>query len=250
MSGHKRLYRKIFDEITYLIHSGEFTPGSRLPTERELAERFHVSRPTIREAIIALEATNKVSVKTGSGVYVLDAKSSNVMHTRDISPFEVLEARVVLEGESAALAAKMITDDEVTLLEQAYLKLETEDTSDPSSDADREFHSVIANATHNKVLANQIHTLWELQENIEHIKEAHQAVCATQDAKRINEHKQILTAIINHDSSAARRAMHHHFSNILESMHSAIEEEALKAAKLKGSQMRERFTLNLYAANE
>jgi len=100
------------------------------------------------------------------------------------------------------------------------------------------------------VLAHQIHSLWELQENVEHIKEAHQAVCSTQVEKRLNEHKEIMTAIIKHDSNAARKAMHYHFSNILESMHSTLEEEALQAAKLKGSLMRKRFSLDLYATAE
>lgn len=252
MSSPKRLYRKIFDDISKMIFSGEYAPGSRLPTERELAERYKVSRPTIREAIIALEATKRVSVKTGSGVYVLESSIRNNGFDCEVSPFEVLEARVLLEGESAALAAKMITDDEIILLQEAFNKIAKEDHSvdQSSSEADREFHTVIANATHNKVLAKQIHMLWELQENLEHIREAHQAVCATEGPKRINEHKAILTAILDRDANAARKAMHHHFSNVLETMHSAIEEEALKAARLKGSQMRERFSLGLFASSE
>lgn len=247
---HKRLYRKIFDEILYLINSGEFVVGSRLPTERELAERFEVSRPTIREAIIALEATNKVSVKTGSGVYVLDKQSNNSTLGSNISPFEVLEARVLLEGESAALAAIMITAEEIESLKNAFINLKNEGLNGESRTADREFHSIIANATHNNVLSHQIHTLWELQETSEHIKETHQAVCNTQDAERINEHKQIMLAIINRDSKAARKAMHHHFSHVLESMHAILEEEALKAARLKGSQMRKRYSLDIYAGVE
>ena len=249
MATHKRLYRKIFDEISKSIASGEYPAGSRLPTERELAERFQVSRPTIRESIIALEATNRVSVKTGSGVYVLEDPVQAVCIDNEVSPFEVLEARVLLEGESAALAAKMITDEEIKLLEAAFAKieLEDEDLNHSSSKADREFHTVIANATHNRVLAQQIHTLWDIQENLEHIREAHQAVCDKQGAKRIEEHKAILVAISNHDAPGAKSAMQHHFSNILETMHSTIEEEALKAARLKGSQMRERFSLGLFA---
>lgn len=252
MPSPKRLYRKIFDDISDMISSGEYAPGSRLPTERELASRYQVSRPTIREAIIALEATKRVSVKTGSGVYVLENPIREIGFDSEVSPFEVLEARVLLEGESAALAAKMITEDELVLLETAFNKLAAEDhtVDNSSSEVDREFHTIIANATHNRVLAKQIHMLWEIQENLEHIKEAHQAVCSTEGIKRINEHKAILVAIADRDASSARKAMHHHFSNVLETMHSAIEEEALKAARLKGSQMRERFSLGLFANSE
>ena len=248
MAAHKRLYRKIFDDISHLINNGEYSAGSKLPSERELAELFGVSRPTIREAIIALEATNKVTVKIGSGVYVCeDTQKSNIIE-KDISPFEVIEARLLLEGESAALAAKMITDDETILLENAFIKLKNEHSADTKNNADQEFHCIIANATHNKVIASQIHALWDLQENISHIKKAHQAICATPNSKRIKEHEDIMLAIINRDPATARIAMHKHFSNVLESMHSALEEEALKLAKQKGSKMRKRFSLGLYAS--
>ena len=249
MPNRKRLYRKIYDEISHLIDAGEFIPGNRLPTERALAERFHVSRPTIREAIIALEATGKVLVKTGSGVYVLEAKKNN-NPLQEISPFEVLEARVLLEGEAAALAAKMITKDECVLLQQAFLRLEKESQSSKASDADREFHSIIANATHNNILAKQINELWELQESSTHIKEAHSTACSSIDKERIDEHQKIMLSIINRDPIKARKAMHNHFSNILENMHASLEEEALQAAKLKGSMMRERFSFDLYAPTE
>ncbi|RBP49132.1 FadR/GntR family transcriptional regulator [Arenicella xantha] len=252
MAGQQRLYRRVFDQITTLIESGEFNPGSRLPTERELAERFGVSRPTVREAIIALEATNRVSVKTGSGVYVLEQLGRGAIFNSEVSPFEVLEARVLLEGESAALAAKMITDDQLALLNEAFGELAKEDadTSFSSADADRKFHTIIANATHNRVLAKQIHDLWEIQESLDHIKRAHQAVCATEGAKRISEHKAILDAISRHDSRAARTAMRGHFSNMLETMHADMEQQAVEEARVKGSQMRERFSLGVFTTGE
>jgi len=112
MSNKKRLYISVLDQISNLIRSGEFPVDSRLPTERELAERFSVSRPTIREAIIALEAKGEVEAKAGSGVYVRENRSIIDDFTKGISAFELLEARVLLEGEAAALAARMISPDE------------------------------------------------------------------------------------------------------------------------------------------
>jgi len=250
MSTQKRLYRIIYEKISELIASGEFAASSRLPTERELAERFAVSRPTVREAIIALEATNKVSVKTGSGVYVLEQPGLGAMFDNEVSPFEVIESRVLIEGEAAALAAQMINDEELESLHSAFKVLANENQSDENavSLADRNFHTIIANATHNRVLAQQIHSLWEIQENSEHIKLAHQAVCATEGAKSIKEHKAILTAISNRDAEGARTAMRNHFSNVLESMHISMEEQALKEALRKGSQMRERFSLGVFTS--
>ena len=71
-NSEKRLYRAVANELLSLIDTGEFPVGSRLPAERVLADRFSVSRPTIREAVIALEAKGYLQVRTGSGVYVLD----------------------------------------------------------------------------------------------------------------------------------------------------------------------------------
>ena len=246
MASKERLYITVFNEISTLIKEGEFPVGGRLPTERELAERFNVSRPTIREAIIALEAKEEVSVKAGSGVYVLGNNLMNDDFSREISAFELLEARVLLEGEAAALAARMIKPDELKELEKALRKIELEDVKDTSSSgADRQFHTIIAQATHNRVIAKQIGFLWDLQENLNHINNAHKAVCVDEDKEtRISDHVAIYDAIANGDSRAARISMREHFSDLLEAMHDVIEQEAVEAAKLKISNMRKRFTLD------
>jgi len=219
--------------------------GSRLPTERELAERFEVSRPTIREAIIALEAKEEVSVKPSSGVYVLGNHLVSDDFSHEISAFELLEARVLLEGEAAALAATMIKPDEIKELEKALRKIELEDVKDTSaSGADRQFHTIIAQATHNRVIGKQISFLWDLQENLSHINRAHNAVCIEEDRlKRVADHAAIYDAIAAGDASAARHSMREHFSDLLEAMHAATEQEAVEAAKQKVSKMRERFKI-------
>lgn len=246
MPSKKRLYITVFNEISSLIKQGDFPVGSRLPTERELAERFGVSRPTVREAIIALEAKEEVSVKAGSGVYVLGNHLVNDDFSREISAFELLEARVLLEGEAAALAARMIKPEELQELEKALEKIKLEHIEDSSSSgADRQFHSIIAQATHNRVIAKQIAFLWDIQENLNHISKAHQSVCADEDRNtRIADHVAIYEAIAARDSSAARTVMRSHFSDLLNAMHDASEQQAVEAAKLKVSQMRERFSIS------
>ena len=126
MASDKRLYRGIVDKMLTLINTGEFPVGGRLPPERELAERFAVSRPTIREAIIALEVLNRVRVKTGSGVYVLEPPNGvgagDKQIDTSVSAFELTEARALIEGEAAALAATMISDDELDQLEAALTR--------------------------------------------------------------------------------------------------------------------------------
>ncbi len=218
--------------------------GSRLPTERELSERFNVSRPTIREAIIALEAKEKVAVKPNSGVYVLDNNPTNDDFSRGISAFELLEARVLIEGEAAALAARMITEDELKELAAALRDLEAEGVEDiSSSGADRRFHKIIAVATHNRVIMKQIEYLWDIQENIDYIHHAHQSVCAADASTRIADHTAIYDAIAAGNASDARRAMRSHFSDLLEAMHDASEREAVEETRRKAAQLRERFSI-------
>ena len=105
MPKDRRLYRSILEKMQKLIDEGEYPAGGRLPPERELAERFSVSRPTIREAIIALEALNRVQVKTGSGIYVLDNPTNGNGIDPNLTAYELTEARALIEGEAAALAA-------------------------------------------------------------------------------------------------------------------------------------------------
>ena len=126
MAESQRLYRTVLDRLLKLIDSGEYPAGGRLPPERELAERFDVSRPTIREAIIALEVLGRVQVKTGSGVYILEQRPRGGNGFDDISPFELTEARALIEGEAVALAAAHITPEELLELERSLHEMAQE----------------------------------------------------------------------------------------------------------------------------
>ncbi|MEE7559013.1 FadR family transcriptional regulator, partial [Xanthomonas sp. Kuri4-2] len=110
--SENRLYQTIVAKILKLIESGEFPPGARLPGERDLAERFGVSRVTVREAEIALEAQGWIAIKTGSGVYVRARPGTAFGDLPDVSAFDLTAARAVFESEAAALAADRAGDDE------------------------------------------------------------------------------------------------------------------------------------------
>ena len=118
----RRLYRQIADQIRTLIRSGEFPAGARLPPERDLARQLGVSRPSVREALIALEVEGLVDVRIGSGIYVTGGGQENG-GTDEIEsaagPFELLRARCVIEGECAALAAKSARKPQVAAIEDA-----------------------------------------------------------------------------------------------------------------------------------
>lgn len=244
-AGRKRLYRQIVDRILQSIDAGEFPVGSRLPPERELSDRFAVSRPTVREAMIALEAMGRVEVKTSSGVYVLEWKEIKGVEG-NVSPFELLETRVIVEGEAAALAASMITDDQLQSLKLALDEMaqENEAGNTESDVADRKFHAIIAAATCNRVLSSMIENLWDVQEGLYHIKVAHQTVCMVDGLARLNEHQAIYAALARRDPQAARTAMRDHFARGLNALHQTTEDEAVEEVHRKLSKTRERFSIN------
>jgi len=243
-SSSKRLYRQVADSLLDLIESGEYPAGSRLPAERELAERFGVSRPTIREAVIALEAKGRVAVKTGSGVYVLEDNVEIKGLGPSVSPFEVIETRVFIEGEAAALAATLIDKKQLAELKEALNEMALENNQDDtgSTVADRKFHAIISEATNNKVLSLFISQLWDVQEKLSNIRLAHQAVCMQDTQRRLAEHKAIYDALEQGSPNAARVAMRNHFSRSLMALHETAELEAVNEVRRKVSQMKERFS--------
>ncbi|MDX1555875.1 MAG: FadR/GntR family transcriptional regulator [Xanthomonadales bacterium] len=234
------------DRMMHMIRSGEYPVGGRLPPERELAERFDVSRPTIREAIIALETLGMVQVKTGSGVYVLKRTGDGRDRYEHVSAFELTETRALVEGEAAALAAKMITDEELEVLEQTLVDMAEENATGDlaAGDADRDFHQVIAKATRNRMIEELIDELWFVRNNVPHVFKAYQAICEMDGARRVEEHTEIFDALKNRDEAAARRAMHHHFARILNKLIATTEEEQVREVRRRTSEVRKRFSLD------
>lgn len=239
----RRLYQQVVVEIMELINSGEYPPGSRLPPERELAERFNVSRLTIREAVIALEVKELVKVKTGSGVYVADRKQ--IQGDANIGPFELTQARAIFEGEAAALAALMINDAELAELEETLNLMDQENSEGDltSQVADRKFHLIISRATRNAAIMSTIQQLWNIRENSAEIRRAYDGVCKIGAEHRLEEHRAIFEAIKNRDSNAARKAMHLHFTRIIDALLKVTEAEALEATRIQLNKSREQFSL-------
>lgn len=251
MAKEKRLYRRILRQMLLLIDSGEFPVGGRLPPERELALRFSVSRPTIREAIIALEVLERVEVKTGSGVYVLAHDADNAYgYDPSISAFELTEARALIEGETAALAATMISGEQLQELEESLHEMaeESADGNLTSEDSDKRFHAIIAQATGNHMLIAIAKNLWAMRDNSPVVHRSYQAICELDGQKRVDEHMEILQAIKDRDPLAARKAMHGHFARILDKLIVADEQQQFDQIRRKTLQSRERFSLSHLAA--
>jgi DNA-binding FadR family transcriptional regulator len=209
----RRLYRQIADQIRALIVAGDAAPGERLPAERELARRLRVSRPSLREALIALEVEGLLDVRVGSGIYVTraDGRSRGAEISGASGPFEVIRARHMIEGECAALAAKHGTAAQLRAIRKAHADLQSEAKHHHNPlDSDRSFHIRIAEATGNSALELVVQTLWDqrvgpLYRALE-VKLEYPAMAE----ETIAEHHAVLAAILAREPAAARAAMRRH----------------------------------------
>ena len=242
--GEKRLYYTIANQILELIDSGEFPPGSRLPGERDLAEKFNVSRVAVREAEISLQAQGRLEIKVRSGAYVLDGAEISLRCLPKVGPFELTEARALFEAESAALAAPIITDDVIEELE-GYIeimtgKLKSEMTP---NEADEAFHNAIARATNNHAIMFVIDSMWKMRTEAARLQRVYKNVCERDNSHREDEHRAIVDALKARDSGAARSAMRAHFTRMIDALLVASEEEAYLEVKRKASESRSRYML-------
>ena len=236
----RRRFWTVVDKLESQIDRGIYPVGSRLPAERELADTHQVSRPTIREAIIALEVRGRVEVKTGSGVYVVEQKNASIK-SKEISAFELTQARALIEGEAAALAATNITEDELKALEHAVDEM----LHGPNHEkADKEFHRIISQATRNAAILLAVENFWHLRQTRTNIKESYATVCSLSAQERMQEHLSILNALKERNPDAARSAMHMHFNRLINALFDASEAKALEEVRLRNSQTRGLYSLN------
>lgn len=239
LSGPK-LYQRVANSIIADIRRGKYPRGERLPPERELAEEFGVSRPTVREAMIALEIRGIVEARRGSGIYVVDAATADESHEeQDIGPFEVTEARRLFEGEAAALAAAIITDEELQKLESLLKVLAENSTSEVGERADRDFHIAIAEATRNSAIASVIETLWDMRYKSPMCMKMFDRAREAGVQPRHDDHSRILQALKARDPQAARAAMRSHLDRVINAMLTATETDALERARSEFAAKRE-----------
>jgi DNA-binding FadR family transcriptional regulator len=211
----RRLYRQIADQIRTLIRAKEFPAGARLPPERDLARQLGVSRPSVREALIALEVEGLVEVRIGSGIYVLglrtDGEPGSPVQSA-LGPFELLRARWIIESECAAWAAKAAKRPQIEAIEDALQQMQSvkdKEKRQPLA-GDRLFHLRIAEATGNGALVVVVKMLWEERMGPLFTRLEHHYDNPRLWTSAIAEHRLVLDAIVLHDAAGARAAMQHH----------------------------------------
>jgi len=241
----RRLYEQIARKLAKSIADGKYEIGQRLPSERELAQTFEVSRPTVREAIIALELDELVDVRLGSGVYVKNRQPpSGSEGAKDIGPFELLEARHAIEGEAAALAALRIDDAQLAELSGLIAEMRDDNKHNEilmSEDADRRFHELIASSTQNSAIIVAVQMLWDARARSPQSHLVDDKVRARGLKPPIDEHTAIVRALKRRDPEAARAAMHEHISRVMEDLLRFTEVEELERARAVAAEKRRRY---------
>jgi GntR family transcriptional repressor for pyruvate dehydrogenase complex len=233
---YQRLARMLIDDIA----AGRYKVGSRLPAERELSIEHNVSRPAVREALIALEVQGFVEVRVGAGAFVCKVPGDDDRPGFAITAFELTEARMLFEGESAALAAVHIGDAE--LEELTALVTQMRDAPfDSAEDADRAFHFLIAKATRNNAIQMAIEEFWHVRATSPECRLLHDKARTADVRPVVEEHSVILAALRNRDSSAARRAMRVHLEAVMDHLLFTTEERAIEEARQAIASTRARY---------
>ncbi|WP_066342602.1 FadR/GntR family transcriptional regulator [Azohydromonas lata] len=208
----RRLYRQIADQLRTLIDGGEFPPGSRLPTERDLAAQLGVSRPSVREALIALEVEGVIEVRMSSGIYVRQRAARVLVDTRTVDgPLETIRARQVVEGELAAMAARAASPVLVAALTEAVDLMDQDiDGGVMPLRGDRLFHLRVAEAAENGPLLRVVTQLFDERNNPLFERLGRHFENADNWRTAVAEHRRVVQAVKDGDPDAACAAMREH----------------------------------------
>ncbi|MEJ2197044.1 MAG: FadR/GntR family transcriptional regulator [Desulfuromonadales bacterium] len=223
----KKISEEIVSQVKQLISKGELKPGDRIPSERELATMLGVSRPSVREAIMVLEAMGFVESRQGGGTYVKALTEASIMNPlaklvekRDPELLRSLaEVRMGLESWSAYLAAQRATDSDIAEMRRLYKVMEKQAAKGGwSPDVDAEFHYAITSASHNSLqmhVLDSIHSLFHATIQVAlmefYQQEGHVQLLLTH-------HHDIMEAIAAHDPELARKKMMEHLAMVEEKM--------------------------------
>lgn len=214
-----RLYEQIVQQIEESIFKGDLKPGDQLPAERELAQRFGVSRTAVREAVKALREKGLVEAYSGRGTFITDGTSEAVRQSLDLmvkvgqpdGAGHLAEVRAILEPEIAALAAVRIQETELATLREAVAVMDRSQT-DPDAyiEADLDFHLALAEAAANPLILSLIDSIVGL------LREQRIKIFRVPGGPSRGQfhHKQILAAVERHDSETARNSMRSHLEQV------------------------------------
>jgi DNA-binding FadR family transcriptional regulator len=228
----RRLYQEIALQIRAHIEKGEFPIGSQLPAERALAQQFKVSRPSVREALIALEVEGLVDVRPGAGVFVCQPLRPFPYHASNEGPLEIMRARIVIEGETAAMAAGQMGDTDIGELKGILQTMDADPKAQESYlPADRAFHVYIAEKAGNSVLVRFVAELFDARHSPVQFGKQFENMSTRKEA--VAEHKAVVKALASRDPEAAKRAMQRHLRKAHNRLTKQIEGDTRKGPKVE-----------------
>lgn len=222
-----RGYQEVAARILRLVRERRLSPGDRLPGEIDLARACGVSRPTVREAMIALEIAGEIEIRSGSGAYVRDASTRvSLLLDSGPGPFELLRARFLIEGETAADAALQASAADLARIEATLTPMRKAVARKQNAQlADRQFHVAIAEAARNHVLASIVDGLWAgIFAPMFHTLSQRTGLHHHQ-SMTLADHEAIYAAIASRDAAGARAAMRRHLRHV-EDVLSGPEEDS------------------------
>lgn len=233
MDANCKLYNKIANEFKQEIANGRYKVGDMLPAERIIAEQMNISRTVVREAMIMLEVEGYVEVRKGSGIRVISTNGNSADHSAlDISssfilscgPFELLQARQLIESNIAEFAATQATKQDLVALMKIQEQAKNEDRA-RDSDWDKEFHIQLARCTQNSAIAYVAEMLWEQRANNPYWKKLHEHIEDNDISSWCEEHDEILKALVQRDPKAAKLAMWRHLENTKQMLFNAANDD-------------------------
>ncbi|RLM20566.1 transcriptional regulator ExuR [Brenneria alni] len=214
----RRLYRQLAAELKQRIESGVYQVGEKLPAERYIAEEMNVSRTVVREAIIMLEVEGYVEVRKGSGIHVISNQQKHLLVTREdiefvtAGPFELLQARQLIESNIAEFAATQVTRQDIVQLMEIQEHARQEDRF-RDSQWDLKFHVQVALATQNSAMATIVEKMWSQRVHNPYWLKLHEHIDDKSIESWCEDHDQILKALIRKDPYATKLAMWQHLEN-------------------------------------
>lgn len=220
----EKLSTAVVRQIEQLILRGILRPGERLPAERELAERLHVSRPSLRDAIGALQDQGLLTARAGAGVYVADVLGSafapalvQLFARHDEAVFDYLSFRRDMEGLAAERAARLASDTDLRVVQAVFDKMEAAHAKrNPEDEAklDAQFHMAIVEASHNVVMLHMMRSMYDLlREGVFYNRQIMFKQRATRGSL-LDQHRAINQSLQERDPHAARRAVEAHLDYV------------------------------------
>jgi GntR family transcriptional regulator, transcriptional repressor for pyruvate dehydrogenase complex len=218
-----KIYEQVVQQIKSMIIDGTLKKGDKLPTERDLAEQLQVSRPTVREAMRALEVVGVIESRQGAGNYIKESFENSLFEPlsmmfmlEESNPHDILELRQVLELEIAVLAAERISDEELLILNELVREMKACNSEDINVELDKKFHYTIAKASRNFLIISVLQVISQLIDDF--IKDSRRKILSREENRiRLNaQHELMYVALKNKDGSAAYGAVKEHFRLIEE----------------------------------